>query len=153
MVNRRVEAFFQQIKNPLAVRETSPFKIEVFKDWSEGTGLTKKIIETKVSTIAARLFKVGQIEQVKLTATNTLVQENSEHTLVFTSSNEVPGTAGEGAYAGISPAIHVKYPPTFSLSALDPEAPVKLSGEVLSLVGSPTYTLDRSIIYNENCVL
>jgi len=63
---------FSQITNPYAVRDTSVFAIEVYKDYDSGT-LSKKIIETATSTIPASLYTMGEIQAVNLAASNSIV--------------------------------------------------------------------------------
>jgi len=50
-INQRIWIKFNEITNPYSVRDTSVFKMEVYKDWDATNGLQRKIIETQTSVI------------------------------------------------------------------------------------------------------
>ena len=58
-ITQKINLLFDSITNPYSVRETSVFKIEVYKEYTQSEGLKLKIQETTQSTIPASLFKFG----------------------------------------------------------------------------------------------
>jgi hypothetical protein len=111
---QKMSITFEKLTNPYAVLQTSPFKIEVFKKWSEAQGLSLKVQETISPSVPRTLYQFGQLEKVKLAAKNSTVQEVTAHTVTFTTLDLIPGSSGSGADKGIKPAFHVYFPDQIS---------------------------------------
>ena len=151
-INQLLEVQFSQIKNPFSVRDTSPFVIQVFKDWSAANGLENQIIQTNAKILLSH-YSVNSLTFGSLTATNKIVQEATTHTYEFTTSSIIPGTSPGGAASDIMPAFHIFFPRALTKDETNQQADViTISGtNSVSVSGTPSYEVDASLNYNELC--
>jgi len=76
-ISQKLTTVFKQIKNPFSVRNTSPWKIEVYKTLS-GSTLSGKIIETD-AIISSSQYSIETMDTLALDATLKTVQEATTH--------------------------------------------------------------------------
>lgn len=61
------------ITNPLSVRATSPFLIQIYKDYDATAGLTNMIAEATTSLIPQTDYRVREVSTITVTATDMIV--------------------------------------------------------------------------------
>ena len=118
---------FEDAINPYAKRDTSMFKIEVFKDWTKENGLSKPIVVSDNTYLSSNLLDTNDVSNIQLTATNYQVQEGGEHSFEFTTASMIPGNdKGDN----ILQALHLKFPPSFKVDEQNTDTDVaQISGD------------------------
>jgi hypothetical protein len=108
-IQRTMQLQFEDIILPYAKRSTSPFKVEVYKEWSLTEGLSRAIIFGEKSFMDESLFETNDVENIAMTASNYQVQEAGTHFFEFTITSVIPGTVID---ASIQQGLHIKFPPS-----------------------------------------
>lgn len=151
-ITQKLTVRFKQIKNPYSVRDTSPFKVEVYKKFTNGV-LAQKILTTKAIILASQ-YKINNMDSFNLTATLKTVQEPTTHSFAFALKSIIPGSKPNGISSDITPAIHIYFPTTLTQDPKNKASnPANIVGKTsqVSLNGSPTYKVDSTLTYNEEC--
>lgn len=78
---RNLDLKINKVGNPLALMDTSPFRIEVYKDYEEATGILTNQIAYLEQSIPASKYTGGSLSTFSMAASLRIVQEGAEHTL------------------------------------------------------------------------
>lgn len=151
-ITQKLTVRFKQIRNPYSVRNTSPFKVEVYKKFTGGV-LSQKIITTKAIILGSQ-YSINNMNSFNLTATITTVQEPTTHSFAFLLKSIIPGSKPGGVSSDIMPAIHIYFPTTLTQDPNNKASnPVNIVGKTsqITVSGSPTFKVDSTLTYNEEC--
>lgn len=151
---------FSMIKNPYSVRDTSPFKIQVYDKYDAATGTLSGLIqETKTSIIPQSMYEKNVVTGLSLSVLDPVVQEASVQSYGFTTSSDIPGAKVGGASSDMMSAIHIFFPYSGSGPVItkDPNnaatdvVDIFVDGDKSPISGAPAYSVDTSLTYNEFC--
>ena len=114
---RNLGLVINKVGNPLALMDTSPFRIEVYKDYEEATGILTNQIAKLEQSIPASKYTGGSLSTFSMAASLRIVQEGAEHTLQFQTEKIVPAQIADASKHEIVPGIHIMFPPRISTKA------------------------------------
>ena len=167
---RKLDLTLENVGHPLALMDTSPFEIEIWKDYDAATGPSGKIAYLQIP-IPASKYVGGALSTFSMSALNRIVQEGDEHTLLFETEKIVPAQAADASKYEIVPGIHIMFPPRIGThepkdeqtSQYDPVA-VDLKDKCVITPGAtaantftvkttpgPLITIDESSTYDVDC--
>lgn len=153
--NSLINIDFSLIKNPYSVRNSSPFKMQIYKEYNKVTDvLSVFIAETKTSIIPAAMYTKNIVTGISLAVLDPIVQEASTQTYTFTTKSDMPGGTLAGASSGMMSAIHIFFPIVITKDASNTGSNVieiLVNESSTPITGTPSFTVDTSLNYNELC--